>query len=153
MPEDGFFLRAESFYNVATEVDRLGQEAVGGGHRFLDRYGGVSLHNQSHGESFISLITNRFGEKGLYLLDEPEAALSPTRQMALLAALHDLAKAGSQFIVATHSPILMALPEAEIFVLSEDGIERTPYEETEHYVVTKAFLENPKKMLARLLEE
>lgn len=151
-PRDGFFLRAESFYNVATEIDRL--DAGGGlGRPVIDSYGGVSLHHQSHGESFLSLLLNRFGGEGLYLLDEPEAALSPARQMTLLARMHELAEQRSQFIIATHSPILMAYPGAEIYVLTPDGMEKTPYEQTEHYLLTRRFLENPGRMLAQLFEE
>jgi predicted ATPase len=135
MPRDGFFLRAESFYNVATEVDRLNGEDLA--RPLLESYGGTSLHSQSHGESFMSLMLNRFGGNGLYVLDEPEAALSPMRQFTLIARIAELVKQKSQFIVATHSPILMAYPDAEIYVLAEDGIRLTPYEETEHYRLTK----------------
>ena len=113
----------------------------------------MSLHHQSHGESFLSLLLNRFGGEGLYLLDEPEAALSPARQMTLLARMHELAEQRSQFIIATHSPILMAYPGAEIYVLTPDGMEKTPYEQTEHYLLTRRFLENPGRMLAQLFEE
>jgi predicted ATPase len=147
-PQDGFFLRAESFYNMASEVDRLDGDCP-----LLGSYGGVSLHGQSHGESFMALILHRFGGHGLYILDEPEAALSPSRQFALLARIAELVRQGSQFIVATHSPILLAFPEADIFVLSEDGIKLTPYEETEHYVLTKQFLDNPGRMLHYLCGE
>jgi predicted ATPase len=146
-PADGFFLRAESFYNVASEVDRLDEISP-----LVDYYGGKSLHAQSHGEGFLSLFINRFGGKGLYILDEPEAALSPSRQLALLAQIHALVKKDSQFLIATHSPILMAYPDADIFVLEEDGIKRTPYEQTEHYLLTKRFLNNREQMLKELLE-
>lgn len=145
-PKDGFFLRAESFYNVASEVDRLEEVKRG----LLASYGGRSLHDQSHGESFMSLALNRFFGNGLYLLDEPEAALSPLRQMALLARMNDLVKENSQFLVATHSPILLSYPGAQIYVLSEEGIELVPYRETEHYRVTKQFLDNPEGMLRHL---
>ena len=101
----------------------------------------------------FSLLLNRFGGEGLYLLDEPEAALSPARQMTLLARMHELAEQRSQFIIATHSPILMAYPGAEIYVLTPDGMEKTPYEQTEHYLLTRRFLENPGRMLAQLFEE
>lgn len=127
--------------------------AAGLGRPVIDSYGGVSLHHQSHGESFLSLLLNRFGGEGLYLLDEPEAALSPARQMTLLARMHELAEQRSQFIIATHSPILMAYPGAEIYVLTPDGMEKTPYEQTEHYLLTRRFLENPGRMLAQLFEE
>lgn len=143
-PKDGFFLRAESFYNVSTEVDRLGAS-------LLDSYGGTSLHKQSHGESFMSLVLNRFRGNGLYILDEPEAALSPSRQLALLAQINELVNTNSQFIIATHSPILLAFPGADIYVLNEESIQLTPYEETEHYMLTKQFLNNPQGILKHLL--
>lgn len=117
----------------------------------IGAYGGKSLHAQSHGESFFSLVMNRFFGNGLYLLDEPEAALSPSRQMALLSRVHDLAENNSQFIIATHSPILITYPDAQIYVLTENGITLTPYWQTEHYIVTKRFLENPETMLRYLL--
>lgn len=148
-PKDGFFLRAESFFNVATEIERLDSE--GGGARIIDSYGGRSLHEQSHGESFMALMMNRFGGHGVYLLDEPEAALSPQRQLAAMSRIHDLVKADSQFIIATHSPILMAYPDAFIYTCSSEGIERINYYDTEHYQVMKDFLVNPKRMLDVLL--
>ncbi len=113
----------------------------------IDSYGGKSLHKQSYGESFISLVINRFGGQGLYILDEPEAALSPSRQMTLLSQLHQLVEKGSQFIIATHSPILMAYPNAGIFTLDDAGMTITAYEETEHYQLTKNFLNHPEQML------
>jgi len=142
--QDGFFLRAESFYNVATQVDDLDLN--------LDGYGGKSLHYQSHGESFMALVQNRFRGNGLYILDEPEAALSPLRQMTLLAELNRLVKKDSQFIIATHSPILLALPNSDIFELTMDDIKITEYKKTEHYTLTKQFLDNPEKMIKYLLE-
>jgi len=149
-PADGFFLRAESFFNLATEIERL--DAEPGPNRYIiDSYGGRSLHEQSHGESFLALMLNRFGGDGLYILDEPEAALSPQRQMSALVRMHDLVSARSQFIVATHSPILMAYPEAYIYSFTETGIQRVDYYETEHYQVTHDFLANPKRMLRMLL--
>lgn len=149
-PRDGFFLRAESFYNVATEIERLDEESSFDP-PLTGAYGGKSLHERSHGESFFSLVMNRFFGNGLYLLDEPEAALSPSRQMALLARIHDLAENNSQFIIATHSPILLTYPKAQIYVLSEGGITLTPYWETEHFMVTKQFINNPDAMLRHLL--
>ena len=148
-PRDGFFLRAESFFNVATEIERLDAEPAPAP-PVIDSYGGKSLHEQSHGESFMALLLNRFGGKGLYLLDEPEAALSP--QLAVLSRIHDLVMDDSQFIIATHSPILMAYPNATIYSLSVDGIKKLDYYETEHYQVTRDFLIDPKRMLNRLLE-
>jgi predicted ATPase len=151
-PKDGFFLRAESFYNLARNIDDM-DEGPSFGNRVIDSYGGRSLHTQSHGESFLALIENRFGGKGLYLLDEPEAALSPSRLMTLLVCIHDLVQKHSQFIIATHSPILMAYPGAAVYELAEDGIRLVDYRETEHYQLTRRFLENPERMLRYLLEE
>jgi predicted ATPase len=148
-PKDGFFLRAESFFNVATEIENLDREGMGP--RVVDSYGGKSLHEQSHGESFMALLMNRFGGNGLYILDEPEAALSPQRQLAALARIHDLVRAESQFIIATHSPILMAYPEACIYSCSSDGIDRIDYFDTEHYRVMHDFVASPKRMLDMLL--
>ncbi|RSZ58714.1 AAA family ATPase [Massilia atriviolacea] len=148
---DGFFLRAESFFNVATEIERL-DESGGPGPRVIDSYGGVSLHEQSHGESFLALMTERFGGKGLYILDEPEAALSPQRQLAVLSRMHDLVLDDSQFIVATHSPILMAYPGARIYQCGADGITEVAYEDTEHVQVTRGFLLNPERTLRELLK-
>jgi predicted ATPase len=155
-PKDGFFLRAESFYNVATEVERLARDPYEDtipDQVFLDSYGGKSLHAQSHGESFLSLMLSRFRGSGLYLLDEPEAALSPSRQLTLLACLHRLVKDESQFIIATHSPILMAYPNAQILLLNDDGLQPIDYKQTEHYQLTRSFLENPERMLRVLMED
>lgn len=149
---DGFFLRAESFYNVATNIDEL-DEAPGFGPPIKNSYGGVSLHHQSHGESFLSLMVERFGGNGLYVLDEPEAALSPTRQLAVLSRIHQLINQSSQFIIATHSPILMAYPGALIYQIDRSGIYPIKYEDTEHYEITKAFLNNPEPMLAELFAD
>ncbi len=142
----GFFFRAESFFNVATEIEKLGPE-------IMVAYGGRSLHEQSHGESFLALMMNRFGGNGFYILDEPEAALSPQRQLSVLARMHDLVKQNSQFLIATHSPILMAYPEAYIYHLTPEGIDRIEYQETEHFRVTRDFLMRPERMLERLLGE
>lgn len=148
-PRDTYFLRAESFYNVASEVDRLEREGPG----LLDSYGGRSLHEQSHGESFLALFRDRFRGDGLYLLDEPEAALSPARQMGFLALLHDLVGVGSQFVIASHSPIILAYPDAWIYVLGEAGPRRTAYKDTEHYRITRYFLDHTEKMLGEILGE
>jgi len=148
--EDGFFLRAESFYNLATEVEELN----GSGFSSLyDSYGGKSLHDQSHGESFRSLILNRFRPRGIYLLDEPEAALSPTSQMSLLCIIDELVKKDTQFIIASHSPIILAYPNADIYEFSEVGIEKKSYKETESYSVTKAFLDDPERMMNFLFDD
>lgn len=144
LPADSYFLRAESFYNVATEIEHLGAD-------LLAAYGGVSLHEQSHGESFFALFKNRFRANGLYLMDEPEAALSPKRQLEFLAILHDYVKRGGQFVIATHSPIIMAYPDARIYLLSDGGIKEIAYAETDHYLVTRGFLSNPKRSLDVLL--
>lgn len=151
-PEDGFFLRAESFYNLATDIDE-DNEMGGIGARIIDSYGGVSLHEQSHGESFFAVIKNRFGGNGFYILDEPEAALSPMRLMSLLVIIDGLVKNNSQFIISTHSPILMAYPDAEILELSEKGISSVEYRETEHYRITRQFIDAPEKMIHYLLDE
>lgn len=150
-PKDSFFLRAESFFNVATEIQRL--DEAPGGPPIVNSYGGRSLHEQSHGESFITLLKNRFREEGLYLLDEPEAALSPQRQLVALARIHELVQSGSQFIIATHSPILMAYPDATIYLFGKDGLSQVKYKETEHYQITQSFLNNPERMLNHLLKD
>jgi predicted ATPase len=150
-PSDGFFLRAESIFNVATEIERLDEDG-GTGERLARAYGGRSLHEQSHGESFLALVTERFHGKGVYILDEPEAALSPQRQLVVMSRMHDLIGLDSQFIIATHSPILMAYPDSWIYKCAQDGISRVAYEETDHFQVTRDFLANPERMLRVLLE-
>ncbi len=143
---DGFFLRAESFFNVATRIEELGIP--------LKYYGGKSPHEQSHGESFLALAANRFAGEGLYLLDEPEAALSPARQLSFLRIMHLLIEGmNSQFIISTHSPILMAYPDAWIYHFSEDGLRRIEYEETEHFRLTRDFLNNREAFLHRLFQD
>lgn len=152
-PRDGFFLRAESYFNVATEIERLDDEpgGPGGGPPIISSYGGVSLHEQSHGESFLALAAHRFGGHGLYILDEPEAALSPQRQLTLLSIINDLVEErASQFAIATHSPILMAYPKALIYRLAANGIERIAYEDTEHYRITRDFLNSPERFFKGL---
>jgi predicted ATPase len=143
-PVSDFFLRAETFYNVATYVDdQIGTRG----------YGDVGLHDQSHGESFIALALNRFHPGGLYLLDEPEAALSPQSQLVLLAQMHDLAAQGSQMIVATHSPILLALPGAAIYELTGAGFTRTAYDDLELVRTYRDFVLDPELFLRHLLDE
>jgi predicted ATPase len=144
-PRDGYFLRAESFFNVATEIEKLDEGP--GGPPIIGSYGGRSLHAQSHGESFFSLMTHRFGGNGFYVLDEPEAALSPSRQFALLSRMHQLVETQSQFVVATHSPILLAYPEATLYQISEEGLQPIIYEKTEHYSFARAFLNDPNRYL------
>lgn len=141
---NGFFLRAESFYNFASHIDEVGSDA----------YGGLSLHQQSHGESFFSLFSNRFNGRGIYLLDEPEAALSPQRQLSFLKIIHDLTVSGdSQFIIATHSPILLGYPNATILSFDHGQIQEIDYEMTDHYQITKYFLHNREKFLEEILED
>jgi predicted ATPase len=132
-PSTGFFLRAESFFNVATQVEGLGPEVA-------QVYGDRGLHEQSHGESFLSLALPRFGPNWLYLLDEPEAALSPQGCLALLRRIHDLVDEGGQFIIATHSPLLLAHPDAPIYELDERGLERASYDDTRRVPLYRAFL-------------
>ncbi len=148
-PRDGFFLRAESYYNVASYIDQLDSE-LSFDPPLKDTYGGKSLHEQSHGESFFALFQNRLRGNGLYILDEPEAALSPTRQMSFITRMHDLIETGSQFIIATHSPIIMAYPDSYIYEIG-DGIRKVRYEETEHYQIMRAFINNKDRMLKELL--
>ncbi|MBB3112791.1 putative ATPase [Paenibacillus phyllosphaerae] len=141
---NGFFLRAETFYQFASHIDSMPGS--------LPAYGGKSLHEQSHGEAFLSLFQHRFGRKAIYLLDEPEAALSPARQLALLRIIKDLER-DAQFIIATHSPILLGYPGAQIFNFDTQPISEIRYEDTLHYVVTRKFLENRQAMLDELFED
>ena len=141
-----FFLRAESFYNVATEIERLALDGTGA-------YGPVSPHERSHGESFLDLLTHRFQERGLYLLDEPEAALSPTGNLALLRRMRGLALEGAQFVVATHSPVLMAYPGATIHQLGEAGIEQVSYDESDHVLLMRSFMDSPERFLRHLFAD
>ncbi len=151
-PRDGFFLRAESYFNVATHIEALDSE-FSPSPLVIDSYGGKSLHEQSHGESFLSLMINRFGGKGLYILDEPEAALSPSRQLSVLTRMKQLVDDSSQFIIATHSPILLAYPEATIYQIDASGVNAVRYEDTEHYEITRNFLANPQRMLNELFAD
>ncbi len=150
-PRDGFFFRAESFYNLATNIEDLDREPIG--IPVIHSYGGHSLHEQSHGEAFFATFMHRFGGQGLYLLDEPEAALSPVRQMAMLSRIHALVNQQSQFIITTHSPIILAYPDAAILQLSDAGFEKVTYEQTEHYITMREFINNREKMLKLLLNE
>ena len=134
-------MRAESFYNFATYIEEVSD---------LRAYGGKSLHAQSHGESFLSLFNHRF-EQGLYILDEPEAALSPQRQLSFLKIIHDLATPGhAQFLISSHSPILLSYPGAVLFNLDADTIQEIPYRETQHYLVTRDFLNAPERFFKHL---
>jgi predicted ATPase len=140
---DGFFLRAETFHNFSTYLEDSAST--------FDRYGGRSLHQQSHGEAFLSLFEHRF-EDGLYLLDEPEAALSPQRQLAFLGIIHDLAsRRVAQFIIATHSPILLCLPGATVLTFDKGQVKAIPYQETHHFQLTRDFLNAPERFFRHLL--
>ena len=140
---DGYFLRAESFFTTASYLESTG----------TDRAGQTGLHEQSHGESFFNLFDNRLVGNGLYILDEPEAALSPSRQLSFLARLHELVDLSSQFIIATHSPIILGYPNAWIYQTSRHGLERIEYEDTDHYQVTRNFLTRREMMLEVLLKD
>lgn len=130
----GLFLRAESFYNVATQAEEYSRSSLSGNEQeMFARYNGRSFHKQSHGESFMSLLENDIQDRGLYFLDEPEAALSPNGQLKLLSLIHKYANRGAQFIIATHSPILLATPDATILEFTKRGIDPVSYEETEVY--------------------
>jgi predicted ATPase len=142
--KDGFFLRAESYFNLGAYVDDVD---------VIKSYGDVSLHEQSHGESFFALFDHRFRGSGLYILDEPEAALSPNRQLSFLSRLHELVGQNSQFIIATHSPIILGYPDAWIYQTSPTGLERVEYEETEHFQVTRNFLNRRQTFLDVLLSD
>ena len=142
-PKDGFFLRAESFYNVATEIENVADGV-------LKYYGDKSLHQQSHGESFLALLGHRLFGHGLYIFDEPEAALSPSRQMYMLCRMKQLAEQGSQFIISTHSPIVMSYPGAEIYEITDRGLEPTELEETSHFRLMKRFILDRRGILRQM---
>ncbi|MFA6400402.1 MAG: AAA family ATPase [Salinivirgaceae bacterium] len=142
--DQGFFFRAESFFNLSAYIDENGNPKY---------WGGRELLKQSHGESFLAAFNSRFRE-GFFLLDEPEAALSPQRQLTLMAIINGMEREGkSQLVIATHSPILLAYPGADIFQLDENGITPVAYEETEHYLITKSFLNNPQMYFDTLFEK
>jgi len=149
-PRDGFFLRAESFYNVATNIDEMDRDPCGGA-PVISNYGGVSLHKQSHGESFLALAENRFGGKGLYILDEPEAALSPRGIIRLMQKMDELVQDDSQFIISTHSPMLLCFPGAEVYQITEKGIDSVRFRDTDHYRTTVRFLQNPESAVEDIL--
>ena len=149
-PTDGFFLRAESFFNLATNIENLDAEPSTAP-PIVESYGGRSLHDQSHGESFLALLQRRFSGNGLYVLDEPEAALSPIRQLSVIRSIDRLVSKNSQFIIATHSPFLIAYPRSRILLLSENGFAEVCYEDTEHYLISKRFLDNPQRMIEQML--
>lgn len=142
-PDKGWFLRAESFYNVATYIDD----------NVSPYFGGRSFHEQSHGQSFIDLALARFRPGGFYLLDEPEAALSFHGCLRMLRIIHDTVQAGGQFVIATHSPVLLAYPDAAIFQLSDSGIEMRKYDDVESVELWRDFLEAPDRFLRHLLSD
>ena len=148
IPETKFFLRAETFYNVSTEIVKLKEE----GYEPIYKFYGGNLHECSHGESFIKLVQNRFSKNGLYILDEPESALSPSRQMTLLALINDLVEKGSQFIIATHSPILIAYKNGKILDLNQN-FKEVEYQESEIYQTYKMFIERHEEMQKYLFEK
>jgi len=141
----GFYLRAESFFNVASHVDRVGTSGS---------YGDKSLHDQSHGESFLSLLQNRFTRSGFYLMDEPEAALSPQRQLSFLILLHDLARGNNniQFIIATHSPILLAYPGAQILSFDGGTVHQIGYRESQPFQLVSRFIAAPERYMNALFQ-
>ncbi|MCF2446712.1 AAA family ATPase [Dyadobacter sp. CY345] len=145
LPKEYYFLRAESFYNVATYMEELNDPD------YLKSYGGP-LHSKSHGEAFLAVLTQKLRGSGLYIFDEPEAALSPSRQMTALVAIDQLVQKRSQLIIATHSPILLSYPNAVIYHLNENGITKMSYEDTPQYQITKGFLDDYKRMLDILLD-
>ncbi|MFC1397965.1 AAA family ATPase [Acinetobacter lactucae] len=141
-PKDYYFLRAESYYNIGTYMKEL---------NYLKSYGG-DIHARSHGEAFFKLFTHKLKGEGLYLMDEPEAALSPTMQFAALSAIHELCKNQSQLIIATHSPILLAYPNAKIYQFTNAGINEISYEQTEHFRITQDFLNNYQKRIRQIID-
>lgn len=149
-PRDGYFIRAESLYNVATNIDDLDSIECNAP-PVSEAYGGKSLHNQSHGESFLSIFFKRFKGHGLYILDEPEAALSPVSQFSLLVRIKELVNLNSQFIIATHSPILLAFPDAQIYEIKKNKVSEVPYNETEHYMTMKSFFDDTDRTVESLL--
>ena len=151
---DGFFMRAESFYDFSNLIDRLAKEpGLRSGPSIYESYGGKSLHAQSHGESFIALFSNRLGRKGIYVLDEPEAALSPQRQLSLIGIIDELEKTKqAQFIIATHSPVLMAYPKATLLHLQDGEILERNFKTTTNYQILARFFANPEKYIDEFLK-
>ena len=153
-PPFGYFFRAESFFNVASQAEMYRHRSLGEPPKevYYARYGGRALHEQSHGESFLAWFQS-CNDQGLYLMDEPEAALSPQRQLALLIQMVRMARKGAQFIVASHSPILLGAPDAAIFHFDEQGVHPCTYEETGSYQLTRLFLDEKDRLLHQLLQE
>jgi len=144
-PVDYYFLRGESFYNVANFMDDLTEASRSG-------YGDIKLNKQSHGEAFFAVLKHKLRGNGLYIFDEPESALSPSRQLAAMAVIQQLIQKESQFIIATHSPILMAYPKAKILMIGEEGVEEVQFEDTEHYRIYKRFFSDYKSLINQILE-
>lgn len=145
---DGFFLRAESFFNVATLLERMENND-----NFMQNNYGTNLHEVSHGESFLSLAQHRFRADSLFFFDEPEAALSPQRQLAFLLVMQELSRKRCQFVIATHSPILMSFPDSWLYEVTDQGFRRSNYQETEHFLITRDFLRDRQRFLRHLFEE
>lgn len=145
-----YFFRAESFFNVASKAEDY--RDVTPKELFYRRYGGKALHEQSHGESFLAYFQS-FDQEGLYIMDEPEAALSPQRQLTLFIQIVKMAEKGSQFIIASHSPILLGIPGADIISFDDGRVRRCSYEETESYQVMEMFINNRERLVERLLNE
>lgn len=150
-PRNNYFLRAESFYNVASKAEEYRDGDCK--EIYYSKYGGKSLHQQSHGESFLNLIQGNFSSNGIYIMDEPEAALSPQRQLTLLREIYELSQNGSQFIIASHSPILLGIPEAEILSFNTEGVQVCDYLQTESYQLTEMFINNRQYFLNHLLSK
>lgn len=150
-PRWGYFLRAESFYNVATQAERYRDNEPE--EAYYARYGGRSLHRQSHGESFLAMVQANFQPNGLYLLDEPEAALSPQRQLTLLLEIHRLAGQGAQFIMVSHSPILLGIPNAQLLSFDGQQVQPIAYTDTQSYQITRMFVQQRESLLHKLLQE
>ncbi len=150
-PQNGYFFKAESFFNVANYIDVLAQTDW----QAYASYGGKSLHEQSHGESFLSFFQNRLGNAGFFILDEPEAALSPQKQLTLMLIIHEMCKNSynAQFIIATHSPLLLAFPQATIYSCDSEVLKTISYQDSQHYQITKQFLDNPEQYLHYLFHE
>ncbi len=142
-PKSGYFLRAESFYNVATKEQEYADIT----------HPSEKYHEKSHGESFLAIAQNYMREDGIYIFDEPEAALSPQRQLTLLMEIYKCAKGGAQFLIVTHSPILLGIPGADIYTFDEGKIHLCEYEDTDSYIVTEMFINNRDNLLYRLLSE
>ena len=148
-PATDFFLRAESLFTAATYLDKLGRDDGSA----LSAYGGISLHEQSHGESFLAVMLNRFGPNGFYVMDEPEAALSTQNCLTCLRRIHQLVNDGSQFVIATHSPIVLAYPDATIYNCTENGLETVAYDDAEPVRLTTSFLSARERFIAQLLDD